>query len=144
MPRQAKRVDPTVLAATNDTHGTVGHCRPSRWRDRSASLIRHAEVGTALPVRNLAASVSLPAPFCLLVAPVCFLPLASARPGSARFTAIALTSVARPADHEDDVTLGPEATPGTKRHLYLGNLCHIGDTSPIRRQDTADPRDDDR
>jgi hypothetical protein len=69
--------------------------------------------------------MGLSALFCLLVAMVCCPPLPLARFYAAGLTAIALTSVARAANHEDQVAVRPHATPGTKRAFGLGSCCHL-------------------
>jgi hypothetical protein len=109
------------LATTNDTSWRAGQRRRWRWRDRAASLIRHSVTGPAYPVCTLATTVVLPTRFCFLVAPVCFRSPPLARSGAARLAAIALTPVARAANHEDHVAVEPQATSGTKRACFLGS-----------------------
>jgi hypothetical protein len=82
-------------------------------------LIRHADTGPALPICALAAPVGIFALFCLLVTLVCCPSLPLARSVAARLAAIALTSVARAANHEDQMAVRPQAMPGTKQTFGL-------------------------
>jgi hypothetical protein len=82
-------------------------------------LIRHADACPALPVRALAVPVRLSALFRLLVALVCCTSLPLAGFGAATWAAIALTSIASDANHEDYVAVRPQTTPGAKQAFGL-------------------------
>jgi len=107
------------MATTNGTRWTAGHTLGWRRRDRSASLIRHADICPALPVSALALPVRLSPLFGLLISMVGRPSLPLARSGTAGLAAIALTSVASDANHENNVAVQPQTTPGAKRAFGL-------------------------
>ena len=88
----------------------------SRQRDRAATLIRHASLGSAQPIRTLTSAVSESALWRGLVPAIGSTSLSSAAVFPAGMAAVALPTIANAADPENGAT-------STTGSLSEGDLC---------------------